>query len=217
MQDVLPLTADEVLTTTRAVRRRLNFNRPVPRSVIIECTDIAQQAPVGSNFQHWHFVVVEDSAKKEAIAGLYRQAYAGYRASPIYATAHPTGDITRDTIQTRVADSADYLAEHLGESPALVIPCIERRLNGVEVPMALNLSCILPAAWSFMLAARARGLGTCWTTNHLRFEAEVARILDIPHAEIAQTMLTPVAYTLGSDFKPAKRPDPATITHFDTW
>ena len=217
MTETLPLTLDELLTTTRAVRRRLDFSRPVPRSVILECIDIAQQAPVGSNFQHWHFVVVEDAAKKQAIAKLYRQAYAGYRTSPIYATAQPTGDTTHDTIQTRVADSADYLAAHLEECPALVIPCIERRVNGVEVPTALNLSCILPAAWSFMLAARARGLGTCWTTNHLPFEAQVADILGIPHPDIAQTMLTPLAYTLGSDFKPATRPDPTAITHFDTW
>jgi nitroreductase len=108
MTETLPLTLDELLTTTRAVRRRLDFNRAVPRSVILECVDIAQQAPVGSNFQRWHFVVVEDAPKKEAIAKLYRQAYAGYRASPIYATAQPTGDIRHDIAQTRVAGSADY-------------------------------------------------------------------------------------------------------------
>lgn len=217
MTELLDLSPDELLTTTRAVRRRLDFSRPVDRSVILECIDVAQQAPVGSNAQHWHFVVITDPIMRNAVAKLYQQAFAAYREMPIYATALPTKDPAHARTQGRVADSASYLAEHLAESPALVIPCIERQIAGVEIGAALNLGCILPAAWSFMLAARARGLGTCWTTLHLVFEQQVAEIVGIPFGDVSQAMLTPLAYTLGSDFKTAARPDATLITHFDRW
>ena len=217
MTELLDLSPDELLMTTRAVRKRLDFSRPVERSVILECVDIAQQAPVGSNAQHWHFVVVTDAAKREEIAKLYQQAFAGYRQTPIYASTLPTKDAAHARTQNLVADSASYLSEHLAECPVLVIPCIERRVAGVEIPAAVSLGSILPAAWSFMLAARARGLGTCWTTLHLTFEQQVAEIVGIPFGDVSQAMLTPLAYTIGTDFKPAARPDPTAITHFDTW
>lgn len=213
----LTLTPDELLTTTRAVRRRLDLSRPVERSVLLECIAIAQQAPVASNLQHWHFVVVTDEAKKAALADLYRKAVASYQAARSTPTAATTGDPARDRAQERVAASAAQLIEHLHECPALVIPCVERRPGGVERPVAAMLGSILPAAWSFMLAARARELGTCWTTVHLLFEEQAAEIIGIPFSDVAQAMMTPVAYTIGNDFKPALRPDPATITHFDSW
>jgi nitroreductase len=211
----LDLTPDELLSTTRAVRKRLDFGRPVPHDLVLECIALAQQAPTGSNTQRWHFVVVHDADKRRAIGDLYGRAFAKYRELPIYAGAIVTGDAQRDAQQQRVASSADYLAEHMGEAPVLVIPCIEGRVDGRGGAGALG--SILPAAWSFMLAARARGLGTCWTTLHLMYEREVAELLDIPYDDVSQVLLTPVAYTKGTDFQPATRPDPSTITHVDGW
>jgi nitroreductase len=215
MADLLDLTADEVLTTTRAVRKRLDFERPVPMDVVLECVGVAQQAPTGSNSQGWHFVVVTDEAKRRAIGDIYREVFDGYRSSPMFAGAIRTGDAGRDAQQTRVGDSASFLADRMGDAPVLVIPCVEGRAKGAGA--AGLLGAILPAAWSFMLAARARGLGTCWTTLHLRREQEVAELLGIPYDQVTQALLTPLAYTKGTDFKPASRPDPSTITHVDNW
>ncbi|MCC6436699.1 MAG: nitroreductase family protein [Acidimicrobiales bacterium] len=212
---LLGLSADEVLSTTRAVRKRLDLERPVPLELIAECVGLAQQAPTGSNVQGWHFVVVTDAAKRAAIGELYGRAFAGYRQSPVYAGAIKTGDPARDAQQERVGSSADYLAEHMGEAPALVIPCVQGRAKGAAA--AGLLGGILPAAWSFMLAARARGLGTCWTTLHLMYEQEAAEILGIPYESVTQALLTPVAFTKGTDFKPARRPDPMSIIHVDGW
>ena len=215
MADLLDLTADEVLTTTRAVRKRLDFERPVPMDVVLECVAVAQQAPTGSNYQGWHFVVVVDAEKRRAVADIYRQVFEGYRASPMFAGAIKTGDARRDAQQARVGDSASYLADHMAEAPVLVIPCVEGRPS---LASAAGLyGAILPAAWSFMLAARARGLGTCWTSLHLRREQEVAELLGIPFDKVTQALLTPLAYTKGTDFKRASRPDPSTITHVDGW
>ena len=208
----LHLTTDELLSTTRAVRKRLDLDRAVPQELILECVGLAQQAPTGSNTQGWHFVVIRDEAKRRAIGELYAKAFATYRNLPIYAGAITTGDAQRDAQQQRVASSAEYLAENMGRAPVLVIPCVQGRVG-----TAGALGSILPAAWSFMLAARARGLGTCWTTLHLMFEQEAAEVLGIPYDDVTQALLTPVAYTLGTDFKPATRPDPASITHVDGW
>jgi nitroreductase len=215
MADLLPLTPDELLSTTRAVRKRLDLARPVPLDVVAECVAMAQQAPTGSNLQGWHFVVVTDPAKRAALGAIYRKAFDVYRDSPIYAGKVKTGDAVRDAQQERVASSAEYLADHMGDAPVLVIPCVmgrasERSASGVY-------GAILPAAWSFMLAARARGLGTCWTTLHLMFEQEAAEVVGIPHDKVTQALLTPLAYTKGTDFKPAARPDPRTIMHVDSW
>jgi nitroreductase len=213
---MLDLTPDDLLSTTRAVRKRLDLETPVPMELILECIGLAQQAPTGSNTQSWQFMVVTDPAKKQALGDIYRRAFDVYRNLPIYAGAIKTGDADRDAQQARVASSADYLAEHMGEAPALVIPCIPgRSTDGMSA--ASSLGSIIPAAWSFMLAARARGLGTCWTTLHLMFEEEAAAVVGIPYAEVSQVLMTPVAFTRGTDFKPAMRPDPATITHIDTW
>ena len=215
MGDLLPLGLDELLTTTRAVRRRLDLGRPVPIELVMECIGVAQQAPVGGNSEIWHFVVVTDTAKKQALGDLYAKAFAVYRQAPIYPT-HLAGAHRAQGTQQRVADSAAYLAEHLAEAPLLVIPCVETVVKGVPLPPATALGSVLPAAWSFMLAARARGLGTCWTTLHLMHEAEAAAVLGIPDG-IAQAMLTPVAFTVGTSFRAADRPDPAKITHINSW
>lgn len=196
---MLSLAPDELLSTTRAVRKRLDFSRPVPGQLIRECVTMALQAPSGSNVVTMRFVVVRDEAKRRAIGEIYHQVYSRYKASPFYA-GNPTGDTGRDRVQQRVASSADYLGEHMGEAPVLVLGCNE----GSDRASAVSgLGNILPGMWSFMLAARARGLGTAWTSMHRSREKDVADILGIPYDRVAQAVLTPLAYTKGTDFKPA--------------
>jgi nitroreductase len=210
---LLNLDPDQLLSTTRAVRKRLDFSRPVPDDLIRECVAMALQAPSGGNVVTMRFVVVRDEKKRQAIGEIYRQVYAGYKASPGY-PGNPTGDPGRDGVQRRVASSADYLGEHMGDAPVLVFGCNE----GHDRTAALaGLGNILPGMWSFMLAARARGLGTAWTSMHRAREQDVAGILGIPYERVAQAVLTPLAYTRGTDFSPAARPDPDTVIHRDGW
>ena len=213
---ILSLTADEVLTTTRSVRKRLDFTRPVEREVLEECLRIAQQAPTGSNRQGWQFVVVTDAEKRRAIADIYRK---GLGAVPQRRWRGVTyDDPARAATQTRVSDSAQYLADHFHEAPVFVIPCIMGRTDGQPANAQSGVfGSILPAAWSFMLAARARGLGTCWTTIHLMHEREAADVLGIPYDQVMQTALIPVAYTKGTDFKPAPRDPLASVVHWENW
>jgi nitroreductase len=214
----LSLSADEVLSTTRSVRKRMDFTRPVEREVIEECLRIAQQSPSGSNRQGWHFVIVTDAAKRRALADLYRQNWERYRSAGGAAASQPASDAARMATQVRVTDSAQYLADHLHEAPVHVIPCIVGRTDGQSAAaQAGKWGSILPAAWSFMLAARARGLGTCWTTIHLSYEREAADVLGIPYNDVMQAALIPVAYTKGTDFKPAPRDPLATMVHWETW
>lgn len=216
---VLPLSPDELLSTTRAVRKRLDFDRPVERAVIEECLTLALQAPSGSNAQGWHFVVVTDDAKKAALAELYSRAYDRYRQMDgVYIGSLGRDDPARHLVQQRSASSADYLAENLHRAPALMIPCVTGRTDGAPaMRQAGAFGSICPATWSFMLAARSRGLGTAWTSLHLMFEEEAAGILGVPFAEIMQTSLTPVAYTKGTDFKPAVREPLDRVVHWDAW
>mgnify|MGYP000392139632 FL=1 len=197
-------TVDSLLTTTRSVRKRLDLSRPVPLDVIERCIEIAIQAPTGSNAQNWHFVVVTDASKRKQLADLYRQAFELYRELNQNAPQLQEGDPRRE--QTlRIVDSATYLAEHLHEVPVHIIPCVEGRAEHGPVVMQASLyGSILPAAWSLMLALRARGLGSAWTTLHLMYEKEAAALLGIPE-HVTQTALLPVAYFKGEDFKPAKR------------
>ncbi len=214
---LLDLTPDQVLATTRSVRKRLDLSRAVEPELLRECLELAVQAPSGSNSQRWHFVVITDAQKRMAIADLYRRSFASYRQmSSAGRTA--TEDTARGQTQKRVVDSADYLASHLHEVPVHVIPCIQGRLDGLPSNMQAGVwGSILPATWSFMLAARARGLGTVWTTLHLAFEREAAEVLGIPYEHVTQAALIPVAYTLGTDFKPAPREPLDTILHWDQW
>jgi len=214
----LDLTVDEVLTTTRSVRKRLDLTRPVPVELIHECIDLAVQAPTGSNRQGWHWVVVTDADKRRAIGELYGQAFALYRDSGLSTAGIPLDDQQRAATQQRVVSSAQYLADHMGEVPVMVIPCLEGRVDGLPGFASASLwGSLFPAAWSFMLAARQRSLGTCWTTLHLMHEEAVADILGIPHAEVSQGLLTPVAYTVGTDFKPAPRQPLDDIVHLNSW
>jgi nitroreductase len=218
----LDLTNDELLATTRAVRKRLDFDRPVEREVLEECMRLALQAPSGSNAQGWHFVFVTDQEKRRRIAELYREAFAGYAQSPMSAAAVHADDPSMAETQQRVMSSAQYLADNLHRVPVFFIPCAAGRVDqvtgeGANVAQASVFGSIIPAAWSFMLAARARGLGTCWTTLHLMHERATAEILGIPYEEITQVALIPVAYTRGTDFKPAPRKPLEGVLHVDAW
>lgn len=204
---------DALLATTRAVRKRLDFSRPVPREVIIECLEMAVQAPTGGNTQGWRWVVVDDADKRAALADLYRSA-AGDYLSRARDKAAQRGDQQTE----RVYGSAVYLAERLEQAPVHVIPCIAGRPPADAGPLAYAgvFASIYPAVWSFQLALRPRGLGTALTTLHLRREREAAELLNIPE-DVMQVALLPVAYTLGTDFKPAKRAPVAEITYWNGW
>jgi nitroreductase len=186
--------------------------------VIEECIGIAQQAPTGSNRQNWHFVVVTDATKRAELANLYRKGAEIYITQPSALTDPGTDDPKRKETQARVIGSAMYLIQHLHEVPAHVIPCIQGRTDGLPaVAQAAQWCSIVPAAWSFILAARARGLGTTFTSFHLFYEQDAAKLLNIPYKEVMQTTLIPVAYTKGSKFKPAPREPINTIIHWDGW
>jgi len=213
----LNLSADEVLTTTRSVRKRLDFDRTVDRAVVEECLEIALQAPTGSNRQNWHWVVVEADAKKTAIAEIYRANFTAYRqmARPTYAEGDSRGE-RHELVQ----DSAQYLADNFQRAPFMVVPCLWGRVDGVDSATSAGFwGSLLPAVWSFMLALRERGLGSAWTTLHMPNggDAKVAEILGIPHDKVSQAGLFPVAYTLGTDFKLAKREPLEKVLHWDRW
>jgi nitroreductase len=217
---------DHVLTTTRSVRKRLDLTRPVEPEVIQRCIEIALQAPTGSNLQGWRFMVVTDPGKRAALAQIYgkaRQTY--YEMQADQPPQLPAGDL-RAAQRARVSESSLYLGEHLHEVPVHIIPCIEGRME--EAPHLSQLTeygtayhaaiygSIYPATWSLMLALRARGLGSAWTSLHLMYEKEAAAILGVPDS-IIQAALLPVAYFKGTDFKPAKRIPAQELTYWDTW
>ena len=212
--DTLDLTPDELLTTTRTVRKRLDLQRPVPLDLVTECLEIALQAPSGSNRQLWHWIVVTDPERRAAIGDFYRRAVTDYVASPYSAGRLFADDPDRAPVQARVGDSVAYLGEHMGDVPVLLIPAIQASLPAGN--QAGLWGSILPAVWSYMLAARARGLGTAWITLHLRYEAEVSELLGIP-ADVHQAALVPTAFTVGTDFKPAPRQPLSEVLHVDTW
>jgi nitroreductase len=207
-------TVDKLLTTTRSVRKRLDLTRPVEPEIIEECIDIAVQAPSGSNAQGWHFLVITDADKRAAVGAIYKRSWDIY--------AQETRSRTRaqrenpDQMQ-RVRSSAAYLAENMGRVPVLILACIEGRVETLsQQNQAGFYGSILPAAWSLMLALRSRGLGSAWTTLHLRYEKEAAQVLGIPD-NVTQAVLLPVAYYSGEDFQPAKRLPGAEVTSWNTW
>ena len=211
MSDRLGLTADEVLTTTRSVRKRLDLTRPVPREVLLECIDIAHQSPTGSNSQRWRWMIIEDADKRAAIANIYRTNFAAaYAGAPA-----PTPGSQAD----RVNLSARHLAEHLHEVPVHVIPLLADRMDEGTPSwrQASRWGGILPAVWSFMLALRERGLGSAWTSLHLQNERDVAELLGIPYDDYSQAGLFPVAYTIGTDFRPAKRRPAEEFVRWNEW
>jgi nitroreductase len=202
-------SVDELLTTTRAVRKRLDLTRPVDPAVILECVQLAMQAPTASNAQDWRWLVITDADKRAAIGEIYRSIGDRHLAQAAATASDPQ---TR-----RVFRGALGLTETLAKVPVHVIPCLHRRFDGSNLLVAASAwASIIPAGWSFMLALRSRGLGSVWTTMHLAKEHEVAELLGIP-ADVTQAALFPVAYTIGTDFLPASRPPAETITFWNTW
>jgi nitroreductase len=185
----IPRDIDEVLLTTRAVRRRLDLERPVPRELIEECLTLALQAPSSTNTQDWRFVVVTDAATRAGLAELYRRA----------------------------ANDDSYLSQHLNEVPVHLVPCVVGRTDSSVALQAAQWGSILPATWSFMLAARARGLGTVLTTWHLDYEREAADLLGIPYDAVMQAALVPVAFTKGTDFRAGPRKPLGEVVHWERW
>ena len=211
------LSADEVLTTTRSVRLRLDFDSPIEPEVITECLEIALQAPTASNSQQWQWVVVTDPDKIAAIADLYERGYnmlvdARANEPPRW----QEGDSRAEQLE-KVSRSATYLAAEMHRCPALLLACISGRVEDAgPMAQAATYGSIIPGAWSFMLAARARGIGMAWTTIHLRYEAETAAILGIPE-DVTQAVLFPMAYFIGESFKPAPRVPLDEVVHWNQW
>lgn len=200
---------DTLLSTTRSVRKRLDLERDVPDDVLLECIRLSQQAPTGSNMQNWRWLVIRDPGTRKALAELYRAAGGEYLA----AAAATAGEGQTG----RVIDSANYLAQHLEEVPVHVVPCLKGRVQSSSVgEWSGMLGSIYPAIWSFQLALRSRGLGSCLTTLHLGKEEEAASLLGLPENAM-QIALLPVAYTIGTDFKPADRPPVERIVYHDRW
>jgi nitroreductase len=206
---------DRLLTTTRSVRKRLDFERPVERDVVMECLDIALQAPSGGNSQPWRWLVIDDPGVKSQLAGFYKKAHDPYMDANRQA-AEQAG--THEKMAS-IMDSSQYLADHIGEAPYLVIPCLLSRLpaDAPNFDVAGFYGSILPAAWSFMLALRSRGLGSAWTTLHLQYEQDAAGVLGVPYQTVTQTAMIPVAYYKGDDFKPARRQPAEKVSYINAW
>lgn len=206
MSELLSLTPDELLSSTRAVRKRLDLERPVPMEVIREALGVALQAPSGSNSQGWQWIVLTDPELKARVAEFYQRSYSAYSAS---------GGGAGSPAQMRMAASATYLSEVMAQVPVLVIGAIRAGAALPENQAALWGS-LFPAAWSFALALRARGLGSTWTSLHLTYEQEVAALLNLP-PDVRQGVLFPVAYTKGTDFRPGPRADLDAVLHINGW
>jgi nitroreductase len=210
MSDFDLATVDRLLSTTRAVRRRLDLLRPVPRALVLECIRLSQQAPTASNTQRWRWLLVDDPTLRRELGAIYAQGLPAIHASE--------SATTRDPQTRRIHSGAVWLAEHIGEAPLLAIPCVAQRLpDGAPLVITASLfGSIYQAVWSFQLALRSRGLGSTFTTVHLLFEQQVRNLLGIPE-DVTQVAMLPIAYTKGGDFRPAVRPPAETIVHWNGW
>ncbi len=211
------MTPDELLSTTRAVRKRLDLTRPVPRELIEECVDLATQAPTGRNRQRWHFLVVTDEERRALVGDLFRRALETGGGRPVNERdlrrmyAHPGS-------MERISDGLRHLYDNIHRVPAFVIPAVEGRTDGASaLDQSMTWGSILPAVWSFMLAARARGLGTVWTTAHAPLERELAAVLGVPYDEVMLAAFVPLAFTIGTDFRPARRIPREEVLHWERW
>lgn len=213
---LLDLTPREVLTTTRSVRRRLDLNRDVPRAVLEECLRDAIQAPTASNRQTWHFVFVRDPEKKAELARLYIDG--DDRRTEVRREADRPSADPRALRRAAIIESDRHLREHLHRVPWMLVPCQEGRVEHLSMPEQGSWwASIVPAVWSFMLAARLRGIGTTWLTGHLVHEREAAQILGVSHQDVTQIALVPIAYTIGIEFRLASRLPVEHVSHWDAW
>jgi nitroreductase len=221
---MIDLSADQVLTTTRSVRKRLDLGRKVPRGVIAECLDIAFQAPNGSNLNSWEWVVIDDPAVMKNVAAIYDSAMADFIQSPqgqdyqaeavAKLAADTTGRLGED--MAKMSESVDHLRRHMSEMPAAVVPVFLGRPERMNLfNQASRWGSVLPAVWSLFLALRARGLGSAWTTVHILREREMAELLGIPYDRYTQVGLFPIAYTIGTDFKRAWRKPVAEVVSWN--
>ncbi|MCG3169933.1 MAG: hypothetical protein CALGDGBN_01463 [Pseudomonadales bacterium] len=216
--EIPALTPDELLTTTRTIRKRMDFERPVSRDVIEECLTLAMQAPNGSNMQSWEWLLIDDADMRCKVADIYRAAMADHiRELQEHPENYPKTDYSDEAGQRMFAAVA-YLNENLHRAPVLVIPTFGGRTETASVFLQASMwGSILPAVWNFMLALRSRGMGSAWTTIHLNREREMADLLGIPFANRTQAGLFPVAYTLGTSFKPGRRRPVQEVVHWNRW
>ena len=192
---------DRLLMTTKAVRKRLDLTRPVPRDVVVECLRLASYAPNASNLQEWRWLVIDDAATRAKVGEQYRRVTVP-AVEPMLEAKLARGD----EAGARISRSILHLADHMGEVPVIVIPCFHLRPDATTpLPQVSRMfSSIYPSVWSFQLALRSRGLGSVFTTAHTLDEPAMAEILRIPDGW-TQTCLIPVAYTTGGDFTPSRR------------
>lgn len=211
------MTPEELLTTTRTVRKRLDFDRPVPLDLVKHCIQVALQAPSGSNTQRWQWLVVTDDAQRAALGAIYGRACHEYLGSGNAAGKLFADDPTRAPVQQRIGSSVEFLADRMGDVPVLVIPCLETPSDELPAGNQAGLwASLLPAVWSFMLAARSVTLGTAWTTLHLKYEREAAEVLGLPK-NVHQAAMIPTAFYTGETFKPASRQPLDDVLHIDRW
>lgn len=224
VSDIDLRSVDHVLTTTRAVRRRLDLGRPVERELIESCIDIAIQAPTALNGETWHFVVITEPSQRAAVAQIYRRAGEGHRSGVLPLDSYLSSlraekpDDCRFAVQQRMFSSGAHLVRHMQDVPVLILACVEGRVENAGPGAQASLyGSIFPAVWSLMLAFRARGIGSVMTTQHIEhFEQDMARVVELPDG-ITQVALLAVAYFTGSDFRPAKRAPARERIHWDRW
>jgi nitroreductase len=214
---ILPLTVDQLLTTTRSVRRRLDLSKEVSPETIEECLRIAQQAPSASNMQQFHFVVVVDAEQRACLGDLFRRGLETYKDREDGLYRRRCDRLDEERRRKRIIESLEHLARHIHEVPVHVVPCVEGRL-AVEphAKIAALTASVIPATWSFMLAARSRGLGTCWSTLHLQFPEEADAVLGLPSG-VTQIALVATAHSKGTTFQPAHRRPLDEILHWNRW
>jgi nitroreductase len=216
----LDLSIDELLTTTRSVRKRLDLDRPVERAVIEECLELALQAPNGSNHQQWRWLVLDDRKTIERAAAIYSAAMEQYSAD---IEAGKEKYLRGGQRSEQIAESVAHLRENMHRVPALLVPTLQDRFEvhregtSTTYHEASQWGSIAPAVWSFMLALRSRGLGSAWTTIHLLREREMADLLGIPYETHVQAGLLPIAYTLGTEFRRAARQPLRDVLRYNAW
>jgi len=210
----LNLTVDEVLSTTRAVRRRLDVTRPVPRAVLEECLELALQAPNGANRNEWRWIIVDDPELVAKLAAEYKAAI------DVYQEGEAAGAALTDDVPggDQIVASAHALADKLHQMPAILIPLMPGRPEGKNLPEQSPMwGSILQAVWSFLLALRERGLGSTWTTVASRRETQIAQLLGIPRDRFTQVGMFPIAYTIGTDFKKVYRKPVSEVLTYNSF